>query len=146
MQGMTIYLLEGLKAGPIYVKPNLSELEDTLGTRFTSHEDICRGARELIDLGAQNVAVSLGSEGAIFLNRDQTVFVEAPKVQVLGPVGAGDAMMAGIVHARQNRMDFENTACYAVAAASASVTVEGTRMAQRRVVLQLYNQIRAQRM
>lgn len=138
-------LLEGLKYGPVFVKPNLTELEATLNTRFTSHEDICRGARELLDLGAQNVAVSLGAEGAIFMNREQTLFVEAPKVPIVGPVGAGDVMLAGIVHARQNRMDFENMACYAVAAGSASVTVEGTRMAQRRVVLQLYNQTSAVR-
>ena len=138
-------LLEGLKHKPVFIKPNLTELEATLGTRFASHEDICRGARELIGLGAQNVAVSLGAEGAIFMNSEQTLFVKAPDVPVIGPVGAGDVMMAGIVHARLNRMDFENIACYAVAAGSASVTVEGTRMAQRRVVLQLYNQTRAVR-
>ncbi len=87
----------------------------------------------------------MGAEGAIFMNNAQTFFVKAPKVPVRGPVGAGDVMMAGIVHARQNRMDFENTACYAVAAASASVTVEGTRMAQRRDVLKLFSGISAVR-
>ncbi|MDD6273919.1 MAG: 1-phosphofructokinase [Clostridiaceae bacterium] len=138
-------LLEGLKAKPVYVKPNVQELEATLGDKFTTHEDICRGARELIGLGAQNVVVSMGAEGAIFMNESQTLFVEAPKVPVRGPVGAGDVMMAGIVHARQNRMDFETTACYAVAAASASVTVEGTRMAQRRDVLKLFPSISAVR-
>lgn len=139
------FLLEGLKAKPIYVKPNVQELESALGSKFTTHEDLCRGARELIGRGAQNVAVSMGAEGAIFMNSAQTFFVKAPKVPVRGPVGAGDVMMAGIVHARQNRMDFENTACYAVAAASASVTVEGTRMAQRRDVLKLFSGISAVR-
>lgn len=138
-------LLEGLKSKPVYVKPNVQELEATLGMKVNSHEDICRGARELIGLGAQNVVVSMGAEGAIFMNENQTLFVAAPKVQVRGPVGAGDVMMAGIVHARLNRMDFENTACYAVAAASASVTVEGTRMAQRRDILKLFSDIRAVR-
>ena len=139
------FLLEGLKAKPVYVKPNVQELEETLGQKFTSREEICRGARELIGLGAQNVVVSMGAAGAIFMSPEVTYFVEAPKVPVRGPVGAGDVMMAGIVHARQNRMDFENTACYAVAASSASVTVEGTRMAQRRDVLKLFSQIHAVR-
>ncbi len=140
------FLLEGLKSGPVFIKPNLRELGLTLGENFTSHEDICRGARELLGRGAQNVAVSMGAEGAIFMSREQTLFVKAPKVPILGPVGAGDVMTAGIVHARQNRMDFENTACYAVAAASASITVEGTRMAPRREVLRLYGQTRAVRL
>ncbi len=93
-------LLEGLKSKPVYVKPNVQELEATLDTKVTSHEDICRGARELIGLGAQNVVVSMGAEGAIFMSGNKTLFVKAPKVQVRGPVGAGDVMMAGIVHAR----------------------------------------------
>lgn len=138
-------LLEGLKAKPVFVKPNVQELEATLGERFASHEDICRGARELIGLGAQNVVVSMGAEGAIFMNSAQSCFVQAPKVPVRGPVGAGDVMTAGILHARLNRMDFETTACYAVAAASASVTVEGTRMAQRRDILKLFSGLRAVR-
>ena len=89
-------------------------------------------------------AVEVARCGSINKAADK-LFVEAPKVPVRGPVGAGDVMMAGIVHARQNRMDFETTACYAVAAASASVTVEGTRMAQRRDVLKLFPSISAVR-
>jgi 1-phosphofructokinase len=137
-------LMEGLKAKPMYVKLNQDELEDTLKTKFTSHEDICRGGREILGLGAANVVVSLGAEGAIFMGEGPTLFVKAPKVSVRGPVGAGDVMVAGIVHARQNRMDYATAACYSVAAASASVTVEGTRMATRRDVLRLFQTVKAE--
>ena len=136
------YLLEGLKAKPIFVKPNVQELEETLGMKVTSREDVCRGAKELMNLGAQHVAVSMDAEGAIFMSDRETLFIEAPKVPVRGPVGAGDVLMAGMVHGRQNRMDFSNTAAYAVAAASASVMVEGTRMAQRRDILQLLGEVK----
>lgn len=134
------YLLEGLKAGPVFVKPNLTELETTLGRKFTTREEICAAGRELLSLGAKNVAISLASEGAIFLNDETTLYVKAPVVPVVGPVGAGDVMVAGLLHARQNGMSFEDMARFSVAAASASVTVEGTRMAPRREVLRLFGE------
>jgi fructose-1-phosphate kinase PfkB-like protein len=43
------------------------------------------------------VVISMGKEGAIFVEGEETVWAVPPAVQVKSTVGAGDAMVAGIV-------------------------------------------------
>jgi len=142
----TEYLSAALDAKPVFIKPNVSELGELLGSTVTSREDILRGARELIGRGAQNVAVSMGAQGAMFVSPGEALYVASPKIPVVGPIGAGAVMVAGICHALQNAMCFEDLAKYSVAAASASVTVAGTGMAPRREILRLFQNMDAQPM
>lgn len=139
------YLAASLAAKPVFVKPSLSELEELLGTALKSHEDICRGAREIISRGAKNVAVSMGDDGAIFANENETLYITAPHIPVYGHVGAGSVMVAGICHGLSNNMDFESLAKYAVASATASVTEAGVVMASRRDILRVYAEVGAER-
>ena len=134
------YLRAALSARPDFIKPNVKELSNTLGYEIETLDEICAGARQLIELGAKNVAVSMGSEGAVFVSPTQALYVRTPKVEVLGPVGAGDVMVAGIAQSMENGNDFASLARYAVAAGAASVTIEGTRMASRRTVLNLFGE------
>jgi len=134
------YLNAALQAKPDFIKPNTAELARTLGREINTMEEIHAGALELISRGAKNVAVSMGAKGAVFVNAQQALHVSTPKVPVLGPVGAGDVMVAGIAHSLQNGNNFENLARFAVAAGAASVTIEGTRMASRRMVLSLFGE------
>jgi len=131
-------LLEGIKSNPDYIKPNKAELANTLGRPIETTEDVIAGARELIALGAKNVAVSMGSEGAIFVNADTAIRAKTPSVTVKGPVGAGDVMVAGIAHSLECENNFEDLAKFAVSAGTASVTAEGTKMASRRTVLKIF--------
>ncbi len=132
------HLLESLKACPDYIKPNKAELAKTLERPIITSEDVVSGARELIAKGAKNVAVSMGSEGAIFVNENTALIAKTPAVPVKGPVGAGDVMVAGIAHALECGNNFEDLARFAVSAGAASVTAEGTKMASRRTVLKLF--------
>ena len=136
------FLMESLKSGPVFVKPSLAEFSVLMNRELTEPDEIAEAAQELLARGAQNVAVGMGSRGAIFVNADQALFAEAPKVQVLGPVGAGAVLVAGICHALEHEMDFETLAKYAVAAGSASVTVKGTGMAPRREIVRLYDEVK----
>lgn len=132
------YLHAALPTRPDFIKPNVKELSNVLGYEIESLDDILAGARTLLSMGAQNVAVSMGSEGAVFVSPTQALYVRTPKVEVLGPVGAGDVMVAGIAQSMENGNDFASLARYAVAAGAASVTTEGTQMASRRTVLSLF--------
>ena len=133
-----VHLRAALAARPVFIKPNVSELAGVLGYEPSDLPQIVEGARRMIELGAQNVAVSMGGDGAVFVSASRALLVTPPKVQVLGPVGAGDVMVAAISQALEDKNDFEALARYAAAAGTASVTVEGTRMASRRVVLQVF--------
>ena len=139
-----IHLKAALAAHPIYIKPNVSELGSVIGKEPATTEEIVAGAKTLMEMGAQNVAVSMGADGAIFVSSTRTLFVHPPKVNAIGPVGSGDVMVAAIAQGIEEKNDFETLARYAAAAGTASVTVEGTNMASRRTVLQMFNRTTAE--
>ncbi len=90
----------GLKAGPHLAKPNLQELETLTGRKLSSHAEIIDAARGLVESGVELVAVSMGADGAIFVTADEAVLARPPGIPVKSTVGAGDAMVAGIVAGR----------------------------------------------
>jgi 1-phosphofructokinase len=119
-------LLEGVKAGPYLVKPNVHELERLFSVQLDSIEKIIAHSRKLFDYGIEHVVVSLGEEGAVFINPKQAILAKGIKVEVKSTVGAGDAMVAAIAMALDRGASLEETICWAVAASAANVMTEGT--------------------
>ena len=122
-----------LPAYPDVVSPNLSEAESLLhGPAMEGVEpdgaDIQRraadAARGLVARGARRAIVSAGSHGAAFSDAGQTVFSPAPPVTVVSPIGAGDSLVGGLVHALEDGQDWPEAVSYAVAVASASCEQE----------------------
>ncbi|MGB3201445.1 MAG: 1-phosphofructokinase [Nodosilinea sp.] len=87
----------GLPAKPDLIKPNQAELEEVLNTRLASHAEIVAAAREIMASGILYVVVSMGADGALFIDRTQAFHAQPPKVDIKSTVGAGDAMVAGAV-------------------------------------------------
>ena len=78
------------------VKPSMSELEALAGRRL-DNETALAAARDLVTSGrAEIVAVTMGAAGALVVTRDQTLFMEPPKVEVRSAVGAGDAFLGAM--------------------------------------------------
>ena len=91
-------LLNVLKYKPFLVKPNLSELEELFDTKIQKDEDIIKYGKELLKMGAQNLIVSMGKDGAIFINNEISIKIPVPKGVLKNSVGAGDSMVAGFVY------------------------------------------------
>lgn len=119
-------LIEGLKAGPYLVKPNIHELEKIFSKNIESIEDIIKYGEKLLEYGVEHVVVSRGGDGAVFISKDQIAIVEGLKVEVKSTVGAGDSMVAAIALAIDKDYNFEDTIRLAVASSAASVMKEGT--------------------
>jgi 1-phosphofructokinase len=115
-------LREALDAAPSIVKPNLHELEALAGRALPSTEDVLDAARALLDRGVELAAVSMGARGALFVSRGEVVHARPPAVEVGSTVGAGDAMVAGIVAARLARLGLPETARLATAFSLAALT------------------------
>ena len=90
-------LRHALEATPQIIKPNVHELEEIVGASLTTPEKIVDAARQFLARGTRLVAVSMGAEGACFVAEGAVVFARPPQVEVKSTVGAGDAMVAGIV-------------------------------------------------
>ena len=91
-------LINVLKYKPFLIKPNKDELQETFNVKINTNEQIVEYAKKLQEMGAQNVLISLGGEGAILVTKDnKQYYKKAPKGQVVNTVGAGDSMVAGFI-------------------------------------------------
>lgn len=97
-------------AAPDVLKPNLHELAALTGAPLSGEAEVLKAARALVDGGVGLAAVSLGAEGALFVEAGRAVAVRPPPIEVHSTVGAGDAMVAGIVAARLAGLDLAETA------------------------------------
>ncbi len=124
-------LLHGIKESPYLVKPNLPEMEAIMKKELRTLRGIRDAALFLIEYGAQNVIVSMGKYGAVFTNGDTTLFAPALQVEARSTVGAGDAMIGGILMGLDRCEPIEDCIRYGVAAGAASVMTDGTQLIRR---------------
>ena len=89
---------QAVPVGPWLIKPNVDELREFAGERLDTSAAIVEVARSLMQrYNIASVVVSMGKEGAIFVEGEDTIWAVPPSVEVKSTVGAGDAMVAGIV-------------------------------------------------
>jgi 1-phosphofructokinase len=88
---------KSLEAKPYLVKPNIHELEEFCGRTFENLDEVIKGAREIMELGAQNVIVSMGGDGSMLVTATDVYRGNVPKGTLRNSVGAGDSMVGGIV-------------------------------------------------
>ncbi len=110
-----------LKEKPYLIKPNLAELKELMQTDLVSQEDIRHAAVKLCREGIKHVVVSMGGEGALLTDGTKTVFAPAVVVPVKSTVGAGDAMLAGILYGMEQGDDVFSALRYGIAAGAACV-------------------------
>jgi 1-phosphofructokinase len=115
-------LRRALKSEPQVLKPNVHELEALVGYPLRSRDAIMAAARGLLKGGTELIVVSMGADGALFLEDGRTVAATPPRVAVRTAVGAGDALMAGIVSARLRRLELAELARLASSFALEAVT------------------------
>lgn len=119
-------LAEALAATPDLVKPNRAELEELVGGPLRDRDDVVAAARSVVARGVRTVVVSLGAEGAVFVRAEEAVFAAPLPVKVATTVGAGDAMMAGIIAGLLQGLDLEDVAALATAFSAATITKVGS--------------------
>lgn len=91
----------GLKTNPYLIKPSLEELQYFAKTEFADTKSIVEYCKNLT---AQNVVVSLGAEGALWISKDFVLQAKVPKMEnIVSTVGAGDSMVAGFIAGHLNR-------------------------------------------
>ena len=91
-------LLNVLKYKPFLIKPNNHELAEMFNVELNSTEDVVFYARKLKEMGAQNVLISMGKDGALLVTENDEVFASSvAKGEVINSVGAGDSMVAGFI-------------------------------------------------
>ncbi|MDS0261286.1 1-phosphofructokinase family hexose kinase [Haloarcula sp. S1CR25-12] len=119
-------LLRELDAEFELCKPNVTELEAATGREITGVESAIEAARELRGDRFDRVLASLGPEGAVLVSADGVVHEPAIDCEVVDTVGAGDALLAGVLAATDAGADDADALHAGVVSATAAVSTQGT--------------------
>ena len=133
-------LVNCLKYKPFLIKPNKQEISEIFSAKIESEEDIKSYAKELRKMGARNVIVSLGGEGAVLFAENGNIYKAGiVKDKVRNTVGSGDSMVAGFI------AGYEKTGDYAYAlklgTACGNATAFSSGLAKREKIDEVFSKI-----
>lgn len=137
-------LLNVLKYRPFLIKPNNHELAEMFDVELKSTEDVIFYARKLKEMGAQNVLISMGKDGALLVSENDEVFISSvAKGEVVNSVGAGDSMVAGFVSGYLKTNSYEEA--LRLGAASGGATAFSSDLATREFIDRLVKEIKVEK-
>ncbi len=122
-----VALKAALGIGVHLIKPSLREFEQLAGKPIPDENARLAAARNLIaQRRCEQVALSLGEDGALLVGADFAIRASAPRVEAASTVGAGDSFLGALVWAMARQDTPQETLRFAVAAGSAAMLSRGT--------------------
>ena len=138
-------LASALKRSLYLIKPNLTELEEYVGSSLNSKKEIISATKVFLDKGVENVIVSLGADGAILTDGTNSYFCRSASVAVNSTVGAGDSMVAATCVMTERGAGKEEILRCAVAAGTASIMTPGTNLFYKDKYDEIYKRLRVEK-
>ncbi|WP_297404499.1 1-phosphofructokinase [uncultured Cetobacterium sp.] len=109
-------LLLSIESKPFLIKPNKDELESILNMKLKDENSIVGGGKKLQAMGAENVMISLGKDGCLFIGEKDIYKVRIPKgIVALNPIGSGDSSVAGFAYALEREKSIVDCLKYSMA-------------------------------
>lgn len=132
-------LRQGIQQNPYLIKPNLEELGQLTGEKYTSDDipAIIAVCRRFIQNGVGVCVVSMGGDGALIINAEEAYFSKAVVNNPDSTVGAGDSMLAGVLSVLNRGGALCEALAVGTAAAAATISLPGTTLASRELIMQL---------
>jgi 6-phosphofructokinase 2 len=112
-------LKKGVLTGPFLFKPNIHEFGRLVEKNIKDQDEVMEYLTPYLAY-SDCVVVSMGARGAIGVSRDERYWAIPPKVTVKSSIGAGDALMAGIVYTLSEGVGFKDALAFGVACGTAS--------------------------
>lgn len=114
-------LMNVLDKKPFLIKPNIKELGELFDVKLDNAAQALPYALKLKEMGAVNVIVSMGKDGALMVDENGEYHtMTSPAGELINSVGAGDALIAGFLHKYLQTGSYEKAFRYGVCAGSAS--------------------------
>lgn len=133
----------GIVTIPNVIKPNKYELCKYFDVDEKINDlEVVRLAKQLLTKGMELIVVSMGHEGALFIDHAHCVKVAGLDINVNSTVGAGDAMVAALAYAMDKHLSFEEMVTLAVATSAGACESEGTKPAPLSRVQELMWQVK----
>ncbi|HHX8262055.1 TPA: 1-phosphofructokinase [Vibrio diabolicus] len=118
-------LKSGIEAHPWLIKPNDEELGDFVGEHLETPEQCQVAAQTLSDKGIENIVVSMGADGVMWLNQGEWLRAQPPRMNVVSTVGAGDTLVAGLCWGHMQLMPKNDLLRFATALSALAVSQVG---------------------
>ncbi len=131
----------GLEAKPFMIKPNVLEAGAYLERPIENPTAMADAVDGFLELGIEVVALSLGADGLMLASREVHVWARPPSVRARNPVGAGDALVAGLLWALSAELSLRDVARWGVASGTAAAMREGVAVGRRDEIEALYPQV-----
>ncbi|WP_018660585.1 1-phosphofructokinase [Heyndrickxia acidiproducens] len=133
-----------IKAGPFLIKPNHHEIGEIFGVKVETPEEARQYGSRLLDMGVQNVIISMAEKGALFLNKDVSYYATAPKGTVKNSAGAGDSVVAGFISQISKGKSYE--AAFPMGVACGSATAFSVELCTKEEVEALLPQVKVEKL
>lgn len=134
-------LAEVLCEAPTLIKPNYDEICQLFALDDPSEQALLEAGRALVARGIGAVVISLGADGALFLDSAHAWRAEGLSIRVGSTVGAGDAMVAVLALALATSRPLEEAIPLALATSAAAVTTQGSDPPKRSTIEALLPQV-----
>lgn len=139
-------LTAGIESNPWLIKPNDEELSEFVGRALETPQACQQAAQNLASKGIDNIVVSLGAKGVMWLQNDMQKtpvwhYAQPPKMQVVSTVGAGDTLVAGFCWGHMQQWSEEQTITFATALSALAVSQVGVGVPSIDAVTELQLQI-----
>lgn len=118
-------LSAGIDVHPWLIKPNDEELSDFVGQHLETPEQCQQAAQSLADKGIENIVVSMGANGVMWLNQGEWLRAQPPRMNVVSTVGAGDTLVAGLCWGHMQVMPKNELLRFATALSALAVSQVG---------------------
>lgn len=129
-------------ARPFLAKPNAAEASELVGAPVTSLDEARQAMGKIHALGVQNVVISLGRARALYSDGEKIWRAEPPVIDEHNPIGAGDALVAGLVWGLSQGYPGREASRWGVACGTAAASLNGTAMGLRPLLEGLVRQVR----
>ena len=114
-------LMNVLDKKPFLIKPNIHELGELFNVKLDSADEALPYALKLKEMGAVNVIISMGKDGAMMVDEYGNSYnMNSPEGKLVNSVGAGDSLVAGFLHKYLETGNYEEAFRYGVCTGSAS--------------------------
>jgi len=136
-----------LKTGAFLIKPNQNEFSGLFGKDILNAKEIVKRAKLIVKKSKiENVLVSLGSDGAVLINKEIAVQFLPPKLKIKSTVGAGDSMVAGIVFELNKGKTILEAVKFGVACGSATSINSGMQLCSLSGAKKMVSQIKVKKL
>lgn len=126
----SVGLEAALREAVFLIKPNQHEFAGLLGLESPALHAMIAGARGLIASGhVEAIALSLADEGAVLVTAEKAWRAEAPRIEPVSTVGAGDSFLGAMIWSLAAQQDWAEALRIGVAAGSAALLSAGTDLA-----------------